>query len=68
MFIISNGFKDTVTCCGRTIFVGNDTEEMGKAIRDYIEEEQYTPTVVFDLLPRLKPWDSNAICTVGAST
>lgn len=45
MFIISNGFKDTVTCCGRTIFVGNDTEEMEKAIRDYIEEEQYTPTM-----------------------
>jgi len=22
----------------------------------------------FDLLPRLKPWDSNALCTTGAST
>ena len=22
----------------------------------------------FDLLPRLKPWDSNAYCTAGAST
>lgn len=25
-------------------------------------------TTIFDLLPRLKPWDSNAYCTAGAST
>ncbi len=29
--------------------------------------EVFTESGMVDLLPRLKPWDSNAYCTAGAS-
>ena len=41
------------------------THSCGEVIKYYLSDVMNTD---IDLLPRLKPWDSNAICAVSAST
>lgn len=45
IFINSNGMKNTVTCEGDTIYIGNDYAAMESAIKEYMEENQFWPGI-----------------------
>ena len=51
-----------------TVLYNNHFQSDRVAKRRKLRTEVLKNLACFDLLPRLKPWDSNAYCTVGAST
>lgn len=45
IIINDNGFKNVVRCGNELVYQGTDTEQMEQAIRDYMEEKQWFPTI-----------------------